>query len=300
MEFSKWARKLVRELEDCDFEMQKAKGTSHRQFKYIGSEMDFPDIVTVPVKIKGTSQIRSIATINKKLKKYNAPQSMIDRFKNIAMGLLTVEEGDDIEAVEEKLYDALNNNNIIAVSELSAYLQELAFKNNLMPYESQSLKKFKNEKILMEQKYFYIRAINNHLLKIFKTAVNIYIEENGYIEAGSIYAFHPPESFTFDNCKASDFGLSIQQLRQNDWDNHFTVYGSFRSPLLDILQKSDNIGFSVVLNNDDGEKYAIYYDNESFYSFNAQLHYYSIEQLKEVMDRLSKHMTMFLLKYNPN
>jgi len=299
MEFSKWARKLVRELEDCDFEMQKAKGTSHRQFKYTGSEMDFPDIVTVPVKIKGTSQIRSIATINQKLKKYNAPKAIIDRFQNIAMGMLTVENGDDIDTIEEKIYEALISNNIIAVSELTAYLQILAIENNLMPYLSKSVTKYKNEIKLNNEKLIYINAINNNLLKIFQTAIKVYIDEHGCVEVGSLDIFKPSESFSFDCGKTSNFGIDIKEVRQNRWDAHFTVYGLLKSPLTDVLSNLDSqISFDLTLDNDDGEKYAIYHDNQSFYGFNVNIEHHLLEDIKVASNKLEKHITLFLLKHN--
>ena len=297
MEFDKWARKLVRELNASGFEMEKARSTSHRQFKYIGTEMQFPDLVTVPTQIKSTSRVKTIATIKKKLRQFSAPTEIINRFDNLALGLLSAEDDDNLDELEAKLYEALSAKNIIAVAELSAEIQIYTHKHNSQPYKSVSLERFKDEADTNKQKQLLIAEIDRQLEKLFKAAVNVYLEEFGEFSINPRHFSRNNEEFKLDVGKSAAFGFNIVVAVKERYESHFTITGNLNLPLSEIFSSlKESPMYEIHLENDSGDEEEIYFDNQSLSSFHVYIDKCSLDDIKDNATKVDKKMTLFHLK----
>ena len=225
MEFDKWARKLVKELKACGFKMEPSTATNHRKFVYCGAEMNFPEFINVPAKIKDRSRNAAINSIKKQFKRFNAPQKYLKRIDKITMGLVTAEDGDGIAELEDKLLTALRAGNAVASAELAAKIQEIAHGQELTPYKIQSIVEFKKELERKTRKNDTKRKINTLLESFFKSAVDAFISENGPIEVSTDPYPGQPNHFDLTKGKASEYGFTITSVYRFASHESFEVRG---------------------------------------------------------------------------
>ena len=272
MKFEGWTRKLVKELKACGFKMEPANSTSHHKFNYHGNEMIFPEFINVPIKVKNSSRLKTVDSIKKQFKKFNAPEKYMKRINKISMGLITAEAGDGIEELEDKLMTALRASNAIASAEFAAAIQTLAHAEGLHPYTIKSIGHFKNEQAKKIAKVNTILQINTLLERLFKAAVARYIDQHGSIHLSTENAFIDTNHLDLSTKNLAGFGFSITSIYCFGREQPFEIGGALTGGLAQVFEDyQKDTTFQIELDNDHHEDEPSYYTNTEFCRFNVRL-----------------------------
>ncbi len=296
MKFEGWTRKLVKELKACGFEMEPATATSHHKFNYHGNEMIFPEFINVPIKVKNRSRLKTVDSIKKQFKKFNAPEKYMKRINKISMGLITAEDGDGIDDLEDKLMTALRARDAIACAELAAKIQELAHEQQLAPYSIKAISVYKTEQEAQNVKDNTKRKINYLLETFFKSAIDAFISENGPIEVRTDSYPDQPNHFDLTKGKAAEYGFSITSVHRYGSHESFDVRGVLTGELATTLSNyQTGAHFQITLDDEYNEDDATYYDSNDFRAFNLDLSLNDQKALDSILKEVHQQSVIFTL-----
>ena len=287
-EYDKWVRKLVAVLLELGFEDVSSKGGKHRKFRYDGELIDIPYTATVPSHVKSSSRRAFLGGLRRSLKECGANPELIQRFDNFTLQMLAVDPSDSIEEIEEKLYDALNSNDKLAVAELSLALAaaKLGASDKI---DSSAVSRYSVE---VRDRAAYLdltREINGILEDQLKRAFDHHIEEFGSFSV-DIRLFHSGKRFSeFSTETVQRYGFEIVGCLLDDIQP-FELYGNCTGFIASVLQKyGAGTRFDLLLDNDNGEMNNVYWDSNSVYGFQLDFEYgkQTISDLQQIYTELS-------------
>ena len=292
-EYDKWVRKLVAVLLELGFEDVSSKGGKHRKFRYDGPLIDTPYTATIPSHVKSSSRRPLLGELRRSLRECGAKPELTQRFDNFTLQMIAVDPSDSIEEIEEKLYDALNSNDKLAIAELSLALAaaKLAASDKI---ESSAVSRYSLEARDGSAFLDLTREINAIVEDQFKRAFDHHIEEFGLFSV-DILPFHSGSRISeFSAENSLSFGFELDGCLPDEVQP-FELYGNCTGFTASVLQKHGaGTRFDLLLDNESGEMNNVYKDSKSIYGF--RLHFEhgknTITDLEKIYSELSGHFLL--------